>query len=116
MAKTDKSGADKVLASNRHAFHTYFIGDRFEAGMVLLGTEVKSVRAGRVNLKETDGTLIEGAFGSFFWGQTPAWTLFSKRLPPEALGKEIILEFEFLSEGNSSTGSGWYLDDVEVHK
>ena len=52
MGKRDQAGADRVLASNRQAFHNYFIGDRHEAGIVLLGTEVKSVRKGTANLKE----------------------------------------------------------------
>ena len=40
-------------AANRKAFHDYFILDKFEAGAVLLGTEVKSIREGRVNLKDS---------------------------------------------------------------
>jgi SsrA-binding protein len=47
-----KDPAARVLASNRQAFHSYFIGDRFEAGVALLGTEVKSLREGRANLKD----------------------------------------------------------------
>jgi SsrA-binding protein len=42
----------KIFAQNRKAYHEYFIEETFEAGMVLLGTEVKSIRDGRVNLKE----------------------------------------------------------------
>ena len=42
----------KVLATNRKATHLYHILERFEAGIVLSGTEVKSIRAGRVNLKD----------------------------------------------------------------
>ncbi len=42
----------KPIASNRKAFHEYFIEDRFEAGIALCGTEVKSLRAGKVNLKD----------------------------------------------------------------
>jgi SsrA-binding protein len=41
-----------TIADNRKAFHDYFIEERFEAGMVLEGWEVKSIRAGRVQLKE----------------------------------------------------------------
>lgn len=44
--------ARKVLAANRKARHAYEILERFEAGIELLGTEVKAVRAGRINLKE----------------------------------------------------------------
>ncbi len=43
---------ERVLATNKKAFHEYFILDRFEAGLVLLGTEVKSIREGRINLKD----------------------------------------------------------------
>ncbi len=47
----DKKGV-KVAATNRKARHDYFILERFEAGIELMGTEVKSIRAGRVNLKD----------------------------------------------------------------
>ena len=40
----------KTVANNRKAFHDYFILDRFEAGVELFGTEVKSIRMGNVNL------------------------------------------------------------------
>ena len=43
----------KEIASNRKAFHDYFVLERFEAGIELFGTEVKSIRAGRVNLKDS---------------------------------------------------------------
>jgi SsrA-binding protein len=43
---------EKDLASNRKARHNYHLLDRFEAGIVLTGTEVKSARAGQVNLKD----------------------------------------------------------------
>lgn len=43
----------KLIASNRKAYHDYFIEERYEAGIVLAGTEVKSLRAGRVNLKDS---------------------------------------------------------------
>jgi len=41
------------IADNKKAFHDYFIEDRFEAGLVLAGWEVKAIRAGRANLKES---------------------------------------------------------------
>jgi SsrA-binding protein len=45
--------SDKVFASNRKAFHDYSILEQVEAGLSLTGTEVKSVRAGRVNLRDS---------------------------------------------------------------
>ena len=43
----------KVIANNPKARHDYFIDDTLECGIVLAGTEVKSIRAGKVNLKDT---------------------------------------------------------------
>ncbi|MDX2042333.1 MAG: SsrA-binding protein SmpB [Acidobacteriota bacterium] len=51
MAKTQTEQA-KTLATNREAYHHYFILETYEAGIQLTGTEVKSARAGRVNLKD----------------------------------------------------------------
>ena len=49
MTAQDKRGSGRI-ATNRKALHDYQVLERFEAGLVLLGTEVKSVRAGNVNL------------------------------------------------------------------
>ena len=43
----------KLIANNKKAFHDYFIDERFECGVALSGTEVKSLRAGKVNLKDS---------------------------------------------------------------
>lgn len=45
------------IASNRKAFHDYFVLDRYEAGIELAGTEVKSIRAGNINLKDSFCTI-----------------------------------------------------------
>ena len=50
----------KEIAANRKAFHDYFILERFEAGIVLAGTEVKSVRNGQINLKDSFCTVKDG--------------------------------------------------------
>ena len=44
---------EKPVATNRKAFHDYFIEERYEAGIMLQGTEVKSLREGRVNLQDS---------------------------------------------------------------
>jgi SsrA-binding protein len=48
--KEDKTGARRTAAVNRKARHEYFIDDTYTAGLVLAGTEVKSIRAGKVNM------------------------------------------------------------------
>ncbi len=55
-----KAAGEKLVASNKKAYHDYFIMDKFEAGMVLLGTEVKSIREGRINLKDSYAIVKEG--------------------------------------------------------
>ena len=50
----------KIVAVNRKARYDYFIEDKFEAGMVLKGTEVKSVRLGKVNLKDSYARIDNG--------------------------------------------------------
>lgn len=50
----------KIIAVNRKARHDYFIEDEFEAGMVLKGTEVKSLRMGRANLKDSYARINDG--------------------------------------------------------
>ena len=50
----------KVIAENRKARHDYFILDTYEAGIALTGTEVKSLRAGKVNLRDSYGQVKDG--------------------------------------------------------
>ena len=54
------SNAVKTIATNRKARHDYHIFDTFEAGMALTGTEIKSIRAGRVSLRDSYATVKEG--------------------------------------------------------
>lgn len=54
------TGHIKIVAENRKARHNYFIEDTCEAGMVLLGTEIKSLRLGRVNLKDSYARIKNG--------------------------------------------------------
>ena len=66
---TEKSpAAIRPLASNRKALHDYLVHDRFEAGLVLTGTEVKSCRAGRVQLREAYVDFRSGPAG-----ESEAW-------------------------------------------
>ena len=51
---------EKVLVSNRAAFHEYHILDKYEAGVMLMGTEVKSIREGRVQLKDSYVAVRDG--------------------------------------------------------
>ena len=54
------SDAEKTVARNKKAYHDYFIIETYEAGLELYGTEVKSVREGRVNLKDSWCNIKDG--------------------------------------------------------
>ena len=56
----DKKGGQKIIAQNRKAYHDYFVDEKYEAGIALFGTEVKSVRGGAVNLKDAYCTVKDG--------------------------------------------------------
>lgn len=55
-----KQKGTKEITANRKAFHEYFVLERYEAGIELAGTEVKSIRAGNVNLKDSFCTIKDG--------------------------------------------------------
>lgn len=56
----EKDSFEKAVATNRKAYHDYFIEDKFEAGIMLKGTEVKSLRDGRVNLQDSYASVKGG--------------------------------------------------------
>ncbi len=61
----EKHSGEKVFATNKKAFHDYFIMEKFEAGISLLGTEVKAIREGRLNLKDSYA-LVQGGEAFLF--------------------------------------------------
>ncbi len=58
MARKDEEKGIKIIAKNKRAFHDFEISEFWEAGMVLLGTEVKALRNGRVNLGDSYGETL----------------------------------------------------------
>ena len=59
-AKTEREKAQKNIADNRKALHDYHILEEWEAGVALLGTEVKAIREGRVNLRDSYARIDKG--------------------------------------------------------
>jgi SsrA-binding protein len=60
LEKTEREAAQKSIAENRKAFHDYHILETFETGLVLRGTEVKSIREGNVNLRDSFARIENG--------------------------------------------------------
>lgn len=83
MAKPRKSTvADTTIARNKKALHDYFIEDRFEAGMVLLGWEVKSLRQKKVQLTDSYVILKDGE----------AWLLGCNIVPLNTASTHVVCE------------------------
>lgn len=79
-----------TIVDNRKAFHDYFIEDRFEAGVVLHGWEVKAIRAGRVQLKEAYVVVRDGEI-FLFGAHISALLSASTHVHPEALRTRKLL-------------------------
>jgi len=58
--QTEREAAQTSIAENRKAFHDFHIVETFEAGLALLGTEVKAIREGRVNLRDSFARVEDG--------------------------------------------------------
>ena len=59
-AKSEREKAQRVVADNRKAFHDFHVIETWEVGLVLLGTEIKAIREGRVNLRDSFARLENG--------------------------------------------------------
>jgi SsrA-binding protein len=58
--KTERQQAEKIISENRKAYHDYHLIETFEAGVALVGTEVKAIREGRVNLRDSFARVTDG--------------------------------------------------------
>ncbi len=60
ISVADRKSEKKIIVKNRKAYHDYFVEDTFEAGISLYGTEIKSLRQGNVNLKDSYCQVVKG--------------------------------------------------------
>jgi len=79
------------IIQNKKAFHDFFIEDRYEAGLVLQGWEVKAIRAGRANLKEAYVTIKDGALYLFGSHISPLTTASTHILPEPLRTRKLLL-------------------------
>ncbi|MDX8336465.1 SsrA-binding protein SmpB [Candidatus Cetobacterium colombiensis] len=79
-----------ILANNKKAFFDYFIEDKFEAGIELVGSEVKSIKAGKTSIKESFIRIINGEI--FIMGMTVVpWSFGSVYNPEERRVRKLLL-------------------------
>jgi SsrA-binding protein len=104
------------IVQNKKAFHDYFIEDRFEAGLVLEGWEVKAIRAGRVQLKEAYVTIRDGALYLFGSHISPLATASTHIVPDPVRTRKLLLH---ATEINKLIGkvqrAGFTLMPLDMH-
>ncbi len=104
------------IAQNKKAFHDYFIEDNYEAGLVLEGWEVKSIRAGRAQIKEGYVRWLNGAFYLVGASITPLLTASTHVLPDVTRTRKLLLK---QSEINKLIGkverSGYTIVPLNLH-
>lgn len=92
-----KNTGGPTIALNRKARHDYFIEERFEAGMVLEGWEVKSMRAGRVNIQESYVVIKDGEAWLIGAHISPLATASTHVLPNPTRSRKLLLHRNELS-------------------
>ncbi len=80
-----------IIVQNKKAFHDYFIEDRYEAGVMLQGWEIKAIRAGRANLKEAYVTSKDGALFLFGAHISPLTSASTHIVPDPIRTRKLLL-------------------------
>ena len=96
-AKKPAGGGGATIALNKRAKHEYFIEDRYEAGISLEGWEVKSLRAGKINLSEAYVTLKDGEAFLFGATITPLATASTHIQPDPMRTRRLLMHREELN-------------------
>jgi len=86
------------IIENRKAFHEYFIDERFEAGMVLEGWEVKGIRAGRAQLKESYVVILNGELWLLGMHISPLSSTSTHVLPNATRTRKLLLKAEEIAK------------------
>ena len=106
---------DKIIAENRKALHDYFVEDKFEAGIVLEGSEVKSVRAGKVNLKDSFA-IVKGGELFLIGTNISTYAKTTMLAPNPTRTRKLLLHKEELSKIERKTKiKGYTLIPLDMH-
>jgi SsrA-binding protein len=104
------------ITDNKKAFHDYFIEERYEAGLVLEGWEVKSIRAGRANLKESYVVLKNGAVFLIGCHISPLPTASTHIHPDPTRSRKLLLHAAEISKLIGKVErAGYTLVPIDLH-
>lgn len=104
-----------ILANNKRAFFDYFIEDRLEVGIELVGSEVKSVKAGKISIKESFVRIINGEL--FIMGMSIVpWQFGSVYNPEERRVRKLLLHKKEIRKFNEKVSQkGYTIVALNVH-
>jgi SsrA-binding protein len=105
----------KVVCRNRKAFHDYFIGEVFNAGLILLGPEVKSLREGRANLVDSYARIKKGEVFLYNMHISPYPFAHHMSLEPTRTRKLLLSKREIIRLIGKTEEKGYSLIPLEVY-
>jgi len=105
-----------ALAKNKKAFHEYFIEDRLEAGIELIGSEVKSIKAGQVSIKEAFIRIINGEI--FIMGMSVVpWAFGSVYNPEERRVRKLLIHRKEITKlHEKASQKGYAIVPISVYQ
>jgi SsrA-binding protein len=115
LSKDKKNQSEKVVASNKKAFHEYSILEKYDAGIVLTGTEIKSVRSGKINLKDSFAKIEKGEIWLYKSHISPYEMGNIYNHDPERKRKLLLTKREIIKLTDKMKGTGETLIPLKMY-
>lgn len=114
-AKPQAKDSRRLVCQNKKAYHDYEILETFEAGMVLVGTEVKSLREGRANLKDSYAKVKKGEVFLYGLHISPYTHAFYDNHDPERIRKLLLHNYEIKRILGKTQEKGFALIPLKIY-
>lgn len=106
----------KLLANNKKAFHDYFIEEKYEAGLSLLGSEVKSIKKGKVSIKESFISDRNGEMFIYGMHVTPYEQAYEKDIDPTRTRRLLLHKKEINKLIGQKTQAGFTIVPLKIYE
>ncbi len=106
----------KLLANNKKAYHDYFIEEKYEAGLSLLGSEVKSIKKGKVSIKESFISDRKGEMFIYGMHVTPYSQAYDKDIDPTRTRRLLLHKKEINKLIGKKTQAGYTVVPLKVYE
>lgn len=106
----------KLLANNKNAYHDYFIEEKYEAGLSLLGSEVKSIKKGKVSIKESFISDRNGEMFIYGMHVTPYEQAYEKDIDPTRTRRLLLHKKEINKLIGQKTQAGFTIVPLKIYE